>query len=111
MTRWDVLVANINPTLQPLDKLTLSRYIGERVPTSVRRNSTVRVRHEDWWLSAPEVLEKLDPNNYKVTAYFLPDENGEPTDVYIFQDDRYIGKVEKVQTYNRVLATFLRCSM
>ena len=104
MTRWDVLVANINPTLQPLDKLTLSRYIGERVPTSVRRNSTVRVRHEDWWLSAPEVLEKLDPNNYKVTAYFLPDENGEPTDVYIFQDDRYIGKVEKVQTYNRVMA-------
>lgn len=104
MTRWDVLVANINPTLQPLDKLTLSRYIGERVPTSVRRNSTVRVRHEDWWLSAPEVLEKLDPNNYKVTAYFLPDENGEPTDVYIFQDERYIGKVEKVQTYNRVMA-------
>lgn len=104
MTRWDVLVANINPTLQPLDKLTLSRYIGERVPTSVRRNSTVRVRHEDWWLSAPEVLEKLDPNNYKVTAYFLPDENGEPTDVYIFQDDRYIDKVEKVQTYNRVMA-------
>lgn len=104
MTRWDVLVANINPTLQPLDKLTLSRYIGERVPTSIRRNSTVRVCHEDWWLSAPEVLEKLDPNNYKVTAYFLPDENGEPTDVYIFQDDRYIDKVEKVQTYNRVMA-------
>lgn len=104
MTRWDVLVANINPTLQPLDKLTLSRYIGERVPTSVRRNSTVRVCHEDWWLSAPEVLEKLDPNNYKVTAYFLPDENGEPTEVYIFQNDRYIDKVEKVRTYNRVMA-------
>jgi hypothetical protein len=104
MTRWDVLVANVNPTLQPLDKLTLSRYIGERVPTSVRRNSTVRVRHEDWWLSAPEVLEKLDPNNYKVTAYFLPDEKGEPTDVYIFQDDRYIDKVERVHNYNRVMA-------
>ena len=104
MTRWDVLVANINPMLQPLDKLTLSRYIGERVPTSVRRNSTVRVRREDWWLSEPEVLEKLDPNNYKVTAYFIPDENGEPTDVYIFQDDRYIDKVTKVQTYSRVMA-------
>lgn len=74
------------------------------MPTSVRRNSTVRVRHEDWWLSAPEVLEKLDPNNYKVTAYFLPDEKGEPTDVYIFQDDRYIDKVERVHTYNRVMA-------
>lgn len=104
MTRWDVLVANINPTLQPLDKLTLSRYIGERVPTSIRRNSTVRVCHEDWWLSAPEILEKLEPNNYKVTAYYLPDESGAPTEVYIFQNDRYIDKVEKVRTYNRVMA-------
>ncbi len=104
MTRWDVLVANINPTLQPLDKLTLSRYIGERVSTSIRRNSTVRVCHEDWWLSSPNILEKLEPNNYKVTAYYLPDESGAPTEVYIFQDDRYIDRVEKVQTYNRVMA-------
>ena len=104
MTRWDVLVANINPTLQQFDKLTLSRYIGERVETSIRRNSTVRVCYEDWWLSAPEILEQLEPNNYKVTAYFLPDENGAPQDVYIFQGDRYIDKVEKVQTYNRVMA-------
>jgi hypothetical protein len=99
-----VLVANINPTLQQFDKLTLSRYIGERVETSIRRNSTVRVCYEDWWLSSPEILEQLEPNNYKVTAYFLPDENGAPQDVYIFQGDRYIDKVEKVQTYNRVMA-------
>lgn len=104
MTRWDVLVANVNPTLQQFDKLTLSRYIGERVETSIRRNSTVRVCYEDWWLSSPEILEQLEPNNYKVTAYYLPDENGAPQDVYIFQGDRYIDKVEKVQTYNRVMA-------
>lgn len=104
MTRWQVLVANINPTLQKFDKLTLSRYIGERVETSIRRNSTVRVCYEDWWLSSPGILEQLEPNNYKVTAYYLPDENGAPQDVYIFQGDRYIDKVEKVQTYNRVMA-------
>ena len=104
MTRWDVLVANVNPTLQQFDKLTLSRYIGERVETSIRRNSTVRVCYEDWGLSSPEILEQLEPNNYKVTAYYLPDENGAPQDVYIFQGDRYIDKVEKVQTYNRVMA-------
>ena len=104
MTRWQVLVANINPTLQKFDKLTLSRYIGERVETSIRRNSTVRVCYEDWWLSSPGILEQLEPNNYKVTAYYLPDENGVPQDVYIFQGDRYIDKVEKVQTYNRVMA-------
>lgn len=104
MTRWDVLVANINPTLKPLDKLTLSRYIGEKVETSVRRNSTVRVAYEDWWLSGTEVLEKLQPNDYKVTAYWIPDEEGKATDVYIFQGDRYIDKVEKVGTYSRVMA-------
>ncbi len=104
LTRWDVLVANINPTLKPLDKLTLSRYIGEKVETSVRRNSTVRVAYEDWWLSGTEVLEKLQPNDYKVTAYYIPDEEGKATDVYIFQGERYIDKVEKVETYNRVMA-------
>lgn len=104
MTRWQVLMANINPTLRKYDKLTLSRFIGERVETSIRRNSTVRVAYEDWWLSDTSVLERLQPNDYKVTAYYLPDEEGKPTDVYIFQDDRYIDKVEKVETYNRVLA-------
>ena len=104
MTRWQVLMANINPTLHKYDKLTLSRFIGERVETSIRRNSTVRVAYEDWWLSDTSVLERLQPNDYKVTAYYLPDEEGKPTDVYIFQGDRYIDKVEKVETYNRALA-------
>ncbi len=104
MTRWDVLVSNINPDLRPLDKLTLSRYIGEKVETSIRRNSTVRVCYEDWWLSGPEILEQLEPNNPRVTAYYLPDESGAATDVYIFQGDRYIDKVEKVRTYSRVIS-------
>ncbi|MCR5394193.1 MAG: hypothetical protein K6E86_02200 [Bacteroidales bacterium] len=104
MTRWEVLQANINPNLKPLDKLTLSRYIGERVETSIKRNSTVQVAYCEWWLSDTSVLEKLMPNNYKVTAYYLPDENGEPTDVYLFQGDRYIDHVERVATYNRVMA-------
>ena len=104
MTRWQVLEANINPTLKPYDKVMLSRYIGERVETSIRRNSTVRVAYEDWWLSDTSLLEHLQPNNYNVTAYYLPDEEGKPTDVYIFQGDRYLDHVEKVDTYNRVMA-------
>lgn len=104
MTRWDVLMERINPNLRPYDEITLARYIGEKVETSVRRNSTVRVAYEDWWLSKPEVLEKLAPNNYKVTAYYLPDEEGKPQNVFIFQGDRYIDQVERVETYNRVMA-------
>lgn len=104
MTRWDVLMENINPNLRPFDAITLARYIGEKVETSVRRNSTVRVAYEDWWLSKPDVLERLAPNNYKVTAYYLPDEDGKPQDVFIFQGDRFIDQVERVETYNRVMA-------
>ena len=104
MTRWDVLCERVNPTLQPLDKLTLARYIGERVETSIRRNSTVKVCYEDWWLSDTSVLEKLRPNDYKVTAYWLPDEEGKPAEVHIFQGDRFIDTCERVVTYNRVMA-------
>ena len=104
MTRWDVLCERVNPMLQPLDKLTLARYIGEHIETSVRRNSTVRVAYEDWWLSDTSVLEKLRPNDYNVTAYWLPDEEGKAQEVFIFQGDKYIDQVEKVQTYNRVMA-------
>lgn len=104
MTRWQVLAANVNPTLLPYDARTLARHIGEAVETSVRRNSTVRVAHEDWWLSSTATLERLAPNNYKVTAYYLPDEEGQPTDVYLYQGDRYIDKVERVETFNRVMA-------
>ena len=104
MTRWQVLVANVNPTLLPYDSRTLARHIGEAVETSVRRNSTVRVAHEDWWLSSTAALERLATNNYKVTAYYLPDEEGLPTDVYLYQGDRYIDNVERVETFNRVMA-------
>lgn len=104
MTRWEVLIANINPNLRPYDERTLARYLGEAVNTTVRRNSYVRVCYADWWLSAPEILERLAPNNYKVTAYYLPDEEGNAANVYLYQGERYIDQVEKVETFNRVYA-------
>lgn len=104
MTRWEVLEANINPNLLPYDARTLAYHIGERVETSIRRNSTVRVAHEDWWLSNTSVLERLEPNNYKVTACYLPDDDGAPQEVFIYQGGKFIDTVEKVQTYSRVMA-------
>lgn len=104
MTRWQVLEANINPNLLPYDARTLAWHIGERVETSIRRNSTVRVAHEDWWLSSTSILERLEPNNYKVTACFLPDDEGIPQEVFIYQNGKYIDTVERVNTYSRVMA-------
>ena len=104
MTRLDVLKNNMNPTLQPVNKQLLAKYIGERVETSVRRNSYCRVAHGEWWLSDTKVLENLAPNDYKVTAYYLTDEDGEPTDVYIYQGDHFVDKLEKIATFNTAVA-------
>ena len=104
MTRWDVLVANINPTLQPLDKATIARYVGEKVSTTIRRNSYCLVLHKDWWLSKTEAIELLAPNDYKVDAYYLSDEEGNVTDLFIYQGDMYIDRLEDVGTYNTARA-------
>lgn len=104
MTRWDVLVANINPTLQPLDKATIARHVGEKVNTTIRRNSYCRVAGEDWWLSKPTVLELLSPNDYKVEAYYLTDDEGKITDMFIYQGDMYIDRLDNLGTYNTARA-------
>lgn len=100
MTRWQVLEANMNPTLQPLDKSVLARFIGEHVETSIRRNSYCRVAYTDWWLSDVSVLEKLASNNWKVDAYYLTDEAGAVKNVYIYQNDILIDELQNVGTFN-----------
>lgn len=100
MTRWQVLEANMNPNLQPMDKPAWARFVGEKVSTTIRRNSYCRVAYKDWWLSKTEVIEKLEPNNWKVDAYYLTNDEGEITDMYIFQNDRLIDRLEDVGTYN-----------
>lgn len=100
MTRWQVLEANMNPTLQPLDKSVLARFIGEHVETSIRRNSYCRVAYTDWWLSDVSVLEKLAPNNWKVDAYYLTDEDDSVKNVYIYQNDMLIDELQNVGTFN-----------
>lgn len=100
MTRWQVLEANMNPTLQPLDKSVLARFIGEHVETSIRRNSYCRVAYTDWWLSDVSVLEKLASNNWKVDAYYLTDEDGAVKNVYIYQNDILIDELQNVGTFN-----------
>lgn len=100
MTRWQVLEANMNPNLEPINKAVLARFIGEHVETSVRRNSYCRVGYTDWWLSGTEVLERLAPNNWKVDAYYLTDDDGNITDVYIYQNSMLVDKLQNVGTFN-----------
>lgn len=100
MTRWQVLCENMNPDLLPLDKALLYRYIGECTETSIRRNQYCQVQGTKFWLSSPEMIDALQPNDYKVKAYYLPEEDGSIQEVYIYQNDCYIDTCKDMGTYN-----------
>lgn len=100
MTRWQVLCGNMNPDLMPIDKALLYRYIGECTETSIRRNQSCQVMGNQYWLSSPEMIDALAPNDYKVRAYYLPEEDGSIPEVYIYQNDCYIDTCRDMGRYN-----------
>ena len=114
MTRWDVLCARQNPDLAPWDKAVLYRYIGFRTEdkavlyryigfrteTTIRNNSYFSVQYRNFRLPDPEIISKLEPRNYKVEAYYLPDKGGNIDEVYIYQHGRYIATCSPVTRYN-----------
>ena len=100
MTRTEVMAMYLNPNLQPVNKKVVYRYIGESVQTSIRRSQFVTVQHEHYQLSSPEVLSKLKPNDYDVTAYYLEDSDKNIGNVYLYQGDRYICECSKIERYN-----------
>lgn len=100
MSRWDVLCAHQNPNLAPWDKAVLYRFIGQHSETTIRQNTYFTVMYNQYGLPDPEVIQKLEPRNYKVDAYWLPDADGNINEVYIYQHDRYIATCKPVVRYN-----------
>lgn len=100
MSRWDVLCAHQNPNLAPWDKAVLYRFIGQHTETTIRQNTYCTVMYNQYGLPSPEIIEKLEPRNYKVNAYYLPDADGTINEVYIYQNGRYIATCKPVARYN-----------
>lgn len=100
MSRWDVLCAHQNPNLAPWDKAVLYRFIGQHTETTIRQNTYCTVMYNQYGLPSPEIIEKLEPRNYKVDAYYLPDADGAINEVYIYQNGRYIATCKAVSRYN-----------
>lgn len=100
MSRWDVLCAHQNPNLAPWDKAVLYRFIGQHTETTIRQNTYCTVMYNQYGLPSPEIIEKLEPRNYKVDAYYLPDADGSISEVYIYQNGRYIATCKAVARYN-----------
>jgi hypothetical protein len=100
----EVLINYQNPNLVNLDNALLARYIGDKTETSIRRSQHVRVQYANYQLPSPHVLEMLQPNNYNVDAYYIPDEEGKVYVVYIYQNNRLIGECKKITSYNTAKA-------
>lgn len=104
MTRWQVLCQMQNPGLHPVDKAILYQYIGECTSTSIRRSMYCTVRYQKFQLPDPEVMRKLAPNDYTVSAYYMPDSEGKVSEIYLYQNGRFIARCEPVKAYQEAKA-------
>ena len=100
MTRWEVLKNNLNPDLRPLEKASIYRYIGNRTECSIVRSQYVRVQHEKYQLSSPQIIGLLKPYDLSVTAFYMKEESGDIPCVYLYQGDTFLCKCDKIVAYN-----------
>ncbi|SMO48443.1 hypothetical protein [Solitalea koreensis] len=104
MSRWQVLCYNINPELRQPNRSAWLKCIGNHTQTSIKRSKYLTVKYNEYELPSPAMISRLKPNNYTVDAYWLPNEFGEITEVYIYQHGDYICKCEKSATFNTAKA-------
>ena len=50
------------------------------------------------------MLDRLEPNNLKVDAYYLPDDDGDFDEIYIYQNGKLIDRLQDIGTFNEALA-------
>lgn len=101
MSRLDVLNAYQNPAMAKYDAAFLAQFIGERVETRIKRNSTATVQYSEYQLPAPQLIYRLAPNNYEVTAFYMPVEPGEDiTEVHIYQNGKFVCTCQKLSLYS-----------
>jgi len=106
MTRKQVLMSQINPTLQPIDHFHLYKFIGNETPTSIYHNDYVPVSNDTFELKDFNNLKKLKSNDRSVTAYWLPNEEGSINEVYLWQGDTFIG-----EAINRSNTSYNECAI
>jgi hypothetical protein len=107
LSRAQVLEMYANPMLAQIDRPLLLRYIGDSTKTTIRRSHYVQVKYEKYGLPSAAIMERLAPNNYEVVAYYLKNELGEITSVFLYQNDVFICQCEKITTYNTANAEWI----
>lgn len=106
MTRKDVFLKNINPTLKPIEHRYLYRFIGNETDCTIYNNDYVKAANTEFELANFDCLKRLKPNNTQVTAYWLPEDDGCVNKVYVYQGDTYIG-----EAINRDCSDYNECAI
>lgn len=99
-TRLEVFLNNVNPELPKLDNAQLYRYIGNHTATSIRRNQYAVVQYEKFQLSSPQIIKRLQSNNYSVDAYYLKSASGKIDEIYLYQNGQYLDTCQPVPRFN-----------
>lgn len=102
MTRMDVLKYHVNPNLVKHDDAVLAKYIGERIKTTIVRSQYVRALYARYQIASPDTLSQLQPNNYSVDAYYIPETH--VNTVYLFQNNDFVCEAQKIVEYNTARA-------
>ena len=103
-TRLQVLLENVNPNAVRFQTHIVAKYAGIHRQTSIRRNQYVRVNYANYQLPDPNLVERLESNNYKVDAYYIQSEDGNVPVVYLFQNGNYLAACQKIERYNEATA-------
>lgn len=78
--------------------------MGMQTDTSIRNNDAVQVQYQAYGIEKFEVLRLLKPNNYKVTACYVPAGDGSINEVYLYQGERFISRATLIERYNEAKA-------
>ena len=112
MTRWDVFLNRQHPDLYRPQKFRLFKHIGYYTETSITNNNEVQVQGETYWIDF-DILKRLrnkrlntiklkdKSTRYAIDAYWLPDENGIIHEVFLYQNDTFLCKAEKVDKFQK----------
>ena len=104
MTRIEVFFSSLNPRMAKFDPTFIMQYIGEKTQTSIRRTQYCRVQYADYQLPDPRIIERMEPNNYNVDAYWLPNGDEEIQAVWLYQNGNFLCKCDKIEKYNTATA-------
>ena len=106
MTRREVMMFCVNPNLPKMDRSIIWKHIGNSDDCTIYNSDYVMAANTKFNLANFNDLNKLKPNNYKVTAYWLPEDDGSVKEVIIYQGDTYIGRA-----YNRMNVSYNECKV